>query len=414
MDDPAMQERYRALLRVSRNLFSLTSLDDLVENILKYAYVMLQAEACSLFLPDYARRELIIYSGHGKSDPINTYRIPWDKGIAGASFHERKFVRIDNAENEPRLLQIRDGSGFVTRAMLCAPLVDKEDCFGVLEILNPVDRAIFSELDQDIFEGLTNIVTGALIRFDREKKIDEEAKLANEMAMAMEIQKAYLPSEELFLSRSEIRVHYRPARAIGGDFYAAIPLPGDGLLAVLGDVSGKGIPAALSTAQITTEMQTLAPIARYGLAAYVTAVNKALCPRWAAGRFAATTFILHDPERQTMEIVCAGQFEPWRWQNEVWESVHVPRALALGIFPGQKFVATETPCLPGEKWVLFSDGINEGRSATGEEYGFERLRTSLGSGPAPEVLARAWNDWETFVDHDHQHDDACLALVTIK
>lgn len=411
-----MQERYRALLLAARNLFSLTSLDDLVENILKYSCVMMQAEACSMFLPDRATRELIIYSARGKDDAINAFRIPWDKGIAGMVFQERKFTRIDDAQNDPRLLRVTNAkTGFVTRSMLCAPLVDKEDCFGVLQALNPIDRPLFTQLDQDIFEGLTNIVTGALIRFDREKKIDREAKLAREMTLAMEIQKSYLPPEELCLHRSEMRVRYRPARTIGGDFYASISLPGNRLLAALGDVSGKGIPAALTTAQITTEMQALSSLAENGLGGYVTALNDELCHRLAAGRFAATTFLLYDPSKDKMEVICAGQFEPWRWTNESWEPVVVPHALALGIFPGHKFTATEVACVPGEKWVLFSDGINEGRSPSGEEYGVERLKKSLGtSGHASDVLNHAWHDWEGFVDGEHQHDDACLALILLK
>lgn len=410
-----MQDRYRALLLAARNLFSLTNLDDLVENILKYSCVMMQAEACSMYLPDKAKRELIIYSARGKDDAINAFRIPWDKGIAGTVFQERKFMRIDDAQNDPRVFRSADKkTGFVTRAMLCAPLVDKDDCFGVLQALNPIDRPIFTQLDQDIFEGLTNIVTGALIRFDREAKIDKEAKLATEMAMAMEIQKSYLPPEVLSLPRSEMRVHYRAARTIGGDFYASISLPGDRLLAALGDVSGKGIPAALTTAQISSEMQALAPLAEQGLSVYVTALNDALCQRLAAGRFAATTFLLHDPAKDTMEVICAGQFEPWRWRNETWEKVVVPHALALGIFRGHKFTATSIPCKAGEKWILFSDGINEGRNPTGEEFGMDRLREGLGGGSAAATLNQAWARWEDFVDQEHQHDDACLALILLK
>jgi len=415
MDDSAMQERYRALLLAARNLFSLTSLEDLVENILKYSCIMMQAEACSMYLPDRIKRELIIYSARGKDDAINAFRIPWDKGIAGTVFQQRKFMRIDDAQNDPRLLRTADQkTGFITRGMLCAPLVDKGDCFGVLQALNPIDRPIFTEHDQDIFEGLTNIVTGALVRFDREAKINIEIKLAQEMSLAMEIQKSYLPPEELSLPRAEMRVRYRPARTIGGDFYASISLPDNRLLAALGDVSGKGIPAALTTAQITTEMQALSPHAKTGLSDYVKVLNDALCQRLAAGRFAATTFLLYDPNREIMEIICAGQFEPWRWHNDVWEPVVVPHALALGIFPGHKFTTTEVACRPGEKWVLFSDGINEGRNHAGEEYGIERLRDSLGSGHASETLKQAWSGWEHFVDQEHQHDDACLALILLK
>ena len=410
-----MQERYRALLLAARNLFSCTSLDDLVENILKYSCTMMQAEACSMFLPDGVTRELIIYSARGKEDDINMFRIPWDKGIAGAVYQERKFMRIDDAQNDPRLLRVTNAkSGLVTRSMICAPLVDKDDCFGVLQALNPIDRPVFTRLDQDIFEGLTNIVTGALVRFDRENKIQREAKLAQEMSMALEIQRSYLPPDELALPRSEMRVRYRPARTIGGDFYASISLPGDCLLAAVGDVSGKGIPAALTTAQITAEIHAHAHLMDQGLAAYVNALNDELCQRLARGRFAATTFLLHDPARDVIDVICAGQFEPWRWRNDKWETVTVPHAMPLGIFRGQKFTATEIPAQPGEIWALFSDGINEGRSLTGEEYGFDRLRASFGAGHVAEVLKRAWSCWETFVDCEHQHDDACLALVLLK
>jgi phosphoserine phosphatase RsbU/P len=419
MDDSAMQERYRALLLAARNLFSLTSLDDLVENILKYSCIMMQAEACSMFLPDRATRELVIHSARGKDDAINYFRIPWDKGIAGTVFQQRKFMRIDDALNDPRLLRLTNAKdGLITRSMICAPLVDKDDCFGVLQALNPIDRPVFTRLDQDIFEGLTNIVTGALIRFDRELKIAREGKLAQEMAMAMEIQKSYLPPEELVLPRSEMRVRYRAARTIGGDFYTSLPLADDRLLAAVGDVSGKGIPAALTTAQIATEMNVRAASAekeKGGLEHFVTVLNDALCKRLGAGRFAATTFLLHDPNAATMEVICAGQFEPWRWRNDAWEPVVVPHSLALGIFAGHKFTATVVPTQPGEKWVLFSDGINEGRSSSGEEYGIDRLRESLGTADhAAETIKRAWSGWQEFVDDDHQHDDACLAVILLK
>ncbi len=92
----------------------------------------------------------------------------------------------------------------------------------------------------------------------------------------------------------------------------------------------------------------------------------------------------------------------------------MPHAMPLGIFPGQKFTHTEVPALPGELWALFSDGINESRSRAGEEYGLDRLRASLGTGHATTVLRRAWKGWEGFVDGEHQHDDACLALVLLK
>ncbi len=410
-----MQERYRALLHAARNLFSLTNLEDLVENILKYSRTMMQAEACSMFLPDHATRELILYSARGREDGVDQFRMPWDKGIAGAVFHQRKFEHIDDAQSDPRLMRSAGlKTGLLTRAMLCAPLADKNECFGVLQAINPVGRMTFTDLDKEIFEGLTNIVTGALVRFDRELKINHEAQMARELVLAMEIQKSYLPPEELILARSEIRVRYQPARTIGGDFYLTLELPNDRVLLAIGDVSGKGIPAALTTAQIICEMQALAPIAEKGLDVYVTALNKALCQRLAAGRFAATSFLLYDPRRETMEVICAGQFEPWRWHEDRWEPVKAPHNLALGIFPQYESEITVFPCQNGEKWALFTDGINEARNRFGEEYGFERLYQHLRHGTAADVINRVWESWKTFVDEGESHDDACLAIMLTK
>jgi len=410
-----MQERYRALLLAARNLFSLTSPEDLVQHILKYSRTMMQAEACSMFLPDHTTRELILYSARGREDEIDQFRMPWDKGIAGSVFHQRTFERIDDAQNDPRLLRTADKkTGFLTRAMLCAPLVDKNDCFGVLQAINPIDRTAFTDLDQEIFEGLTNIVTGALIRFDRERKMRQETQMARELSLAMEIQKSYLPPEEVIFPRAEMRVRYQPARTIGGDFYVSLALPNDRLLAAMGDVSGKGIPAALSTAQIICEMQALAPLAENGLDAYVTALNTALCQRLAAGRFAATTFLLYDPRAEKMEILCAGQFEPWRWHEDRWEPVKAPHNMALGVFTRYESEVTVFPCKPGEKWLIFTDGINEGRSRSGEDYGMERLHQSLGIGSAAQVLTQVWERWGNFVDGLAQHDDACLAIIATK
>ena len=212
-----------------------------------------------------------------------------------------------------------------------------------------------------------------------------------------------------------MRVRYRPARTIGGDFYMSISVPGERLLAAVGDVSGKGIPAALTTAQITAEIHAHAHLVeKGGLGDYVTALNDELCQRLARGRFAATTFLFHHPHHNTVEVICAGQFAPWRYRNDAWEEIKIPQSLPLGVIRGQEYRATTVPALPGEIWVLFSDGINEGRSPTGEDYGTDRLRESLGGGHVAGMLKRAWSSWENFVDGEHQHDDACLALILLK
>lgn len=367
-----------------------------------------------MFLPDERARELILYSARGARDSVHTLRIPWDKGIAGTCFQTKEAVRIDDVQNDPRFFRGADvKSGFVTRAMLCMPLIDKNDCLGVIQAINPTQGAFFSDLDQEIFEGLASIVTSALLRLERERKAAEEAKLARELQLAHEIQTSFLPPRVVTAPLAEIRVKYQPARVIGGDFYSALSMPGNRILMATGDVSGKGIPAALTTAQITGEISALGSVAQASLSEFVRLLNKGLCGRLAYGRFVATSFLLYDPNAGTMEVLCAGQFPPWRWKPDEWEIIKVPPSLPMGISPDYPYEAVTYPCAPGEKWLLFSDGINEGRSpVTGDDYGFDRLRASLPSSGAELILGAAWNAWSGYVDINALHDDACMCILS--
>jgi sigma-B regulation protein RsbU (phosphoserine phosphatase) len=416
MEDTVLQDRYRALLKAARNLFSLTNLDDVVEQIIKHSLIMMQAEACSMYLPDNKTRELIIYSARGGEDVnFHSVRIPWDKGIAGLVFQGKEPVRIDDAFNDPRVLRsMAEKSGFVTRALLTIPLIDKDNCLGVLQAINPLQNPTFTEDNQEIFEAFAGIVTSALLRLEREKRAAAEAMMARELSLAGEIQKSFMPPEQYITRHSELRVRYQPARTIGGDFYAAIPGPDDSLLVAIGDVSGKGIPAALTTAQVTSEMNALTGQVQHGLRKWVRTLNQNLAGRLAPGHFVATTFLLYAPKNATMEVLCAGQFQPWRWRGANWEPVSVPGALPLGVFKNYAYEAASFPCEPGEKWLLFSDGISEGRNERGEDYGDERLRASLAPGHPQYVIDQAWARWGEYVDAEHLHDDACLALLATR
>ena len=209
------QSRYRALLNAARNIFSVSNVDHLVFRVLRHATEILECERCSMFLPDPATKQLVIHSSRGKDDRVDRVKIPWDKGIAGTCFQNRERFRIDDAVNDPRIYRpVEKEAGLITRAMLAHPLADRDDCFGVLQAINPIGRPHFHELDVDIFEGLVNIVTGALVRFDREERAKAATQIERELALAVEIQKSFLPPEETFLDRAEFLVRYRPARSL--------------------------------------------------------------------------------------------------------------------------------------------------------------------------------------------------------
>jgi len=409
------EERYRSLLDAARGLFLLVTLDDLVRHILAHGPSVLQSAACSLYLPDRKTRELIIYSARGEADPsIHTARIPWERGIAGRVFQTRQPVCLADAHDDPAFLGDFDTkTGFQTRAVLCLPLLYKDECFGVIQVLNPLHADEFSEFDRTIMEGMAAMTTSAVMRLERDREIKTMARISGEIAAAEEIQRSLLPPEEVMLpGRGLLLARYQPARTLGGDFYAIESLYDGSVLAAVGDVSGKGIPAALTTAQITTEIGVLASRPMLNLAEFVTVLNRHLCARISAGRFIATTFLRYVPEENMMEIVRAGQFAPWRNRDGQWEQIEAPVGVPIGVDPQARFSVESLTCHPGEHWALFTDGITEGRNRAHQEYGDERLQASLLPLDPYRTLETAWQQWRRFIVEDALHDDACIVHFT--
>ncbi len=425
------ERRYRSLIEAARGLLLLVTLEDVVRHLLSHVPSIMECAACSLYLPEARTRELVIYSAHGgkgRDAHVHTARIPWDRGIAGRVYQSGRAVIVDDANADPAFHAAFDArSSFQTRAVLCLPLHggagdDGGTPTGVIQALNPLSNGPFDAFDLSLMEGVAAMVSSALARLERDRQLKTMARVAGEIAAAQEIQRSLLPPPEVALSRALVLARYQPARSLGGDFYVAQELPDGSFLAAVGDVSGKGIPAALTTAQILTEIdaqgsswshlcsEQRAPV---NLARFVTSLNRQLCARIAPGRFIAVTFLRYVPEAGMMEIVRAGQFAPWRMVDGAWTRLESPpAALPLGVDPETPYAAESLACAPGEQWLLASDGITEGRDAAENEYGLGRFEASLQPGGPFAVLDGAWEAWRKFVIEDDLHDDACLLHFT--
>ena len=153
-------EGYLGLLRLAGEIGREPDLKGLLEKILQKSRPWMRAEACSIFLPDPATGELVIHSAHGDSAPqLGSLRVPAGKGIVGAAMAERKMIRVDDVGQDPRFFAKADEqTGWKTRALLAAPLLDGEDCLGVIEFLNPKGRSAFTQEDEEYMEYFSGLV----------------------------------------------------------------------------------------------------------------------------------------------------------------------------------------------------------------------------------------------------------------
>lgn len=406
--------RYKALLSTARCFGKSMDLPTLIDEILNRSQEVMRAEACTLFLPDAQTGELILHSTDPKIASLpQPLRLPPRKGIAGEVFQTGQRVNIPDAQNDPRFYRkIGQQVGFVTRAMLTVPLVDDAECVGVLQALNPRDRPAFDEHDEEIFEGFGGLIANALVRLASERQQLELARSKQELQVAREIQESFLPPASQPFPFGRVDMNYFPASAVGGDFCCVHAVGPNRLLLGLGDVTGKGIPAALTMARATAMIKARVDQIQTDLGEWVSALNEQLVQDLQAGRFIGMTFMLADAAASTLQVCAAGQFPPLHYDGREWHSFPLRSHMPLGIAPGLRFQAETTALKPGDAWLLYSDGIPEARNRTGEDFTVQSFLQSLPARAGLDLsLDSAVAAWKEFVNSASQHDDASLLLL---
>lgn len=212
-------------------------------------------------------------------------------------------------------------------------------------------------------------------------RAEERGKQA---ALAREIQRTTLadpPHHPVF----HLAVRYEPLQEVGGDFYAFMPA-GTRLGVILGDVSGKGLPAALTSTSICHLSYLMRPMD--DPRTFLAELNRALAERLPEDAFASLVFASADPETRCLEVYSAGHLPALVVRDHRVERVHLP-GLPLGVFPESTFEAAVTSFAPGDLLVLYSDALVETRNEAGREFGLEGLEKLVHdhAGQPPEALA---------------------------
>jgi serine phosphatase RsbU (regulator of sigma subunit) len=245
-------------------------------------------------------------------------------------------------------------------------------------------------------------------------RLIEQEALARELQLAREIQESMLPHRLPEVPGFELYGRMLPARMIGGDFYDVIPLGGDRLGLVVGDVSGKGVPAALFMALTCSLLRAEATRSASPEQA-LRAVNRHLLTHNTHSMFVTVLFgIVHCNTRQ-FEFARAGHDLPLILDaHGTPQELTLGRGHPLGLFPNPALDIQSITLPPGAAMLLFSDGASETLSSTNELFGIERIATALGAGlelSAAELCDRLLATFAAFRDHAAQSDDITLLLL---
>ena len=299
---------------------------------------------------------------------------------------------------------------------LVVPLVSQGELIGTLNLGPRLSEQDYSTDDRRLLTTLAAqaapaIRVAQLVR-EQAHEAAERERLEQEMRVATLIQQQFLPRELPNLAEWQIAAYYGPARAVGGDFYDFIEMPGGRIGIVVGDVTDKGVPAALVMARTHSILRAEATRSD-APGAILARANELLVPEMPARMFVTCLFAVLDPATGRIVLANAGHNLPYVRTDDGVVELRAT-GMPLGLMPGIRYEETEGTIAPGSNVLLYSDGLVEAHDPANQMYGFPRLRAELATDDAgSELLDRLLETLHSFTGPGWEQEDD-ITLVTLR
>ena len=402
-------ERLKTVVEASKLINSSIEADSLFESILGVARKELGVERGTLYFVDEARGE--IWSKI--ADDTKTIRLPIGKGLAGTVASTGEPVILYDAYADPRFDPSQDQrSGFRTRSMLCVPIRNRQGrVVGVLQLLNKKSGA-FGPSDLDFVAAISEHMAIAMENATLHMELIEKNRMERELQLGREIQSRLLPAPPLDVTDTTLAAASVPCFEVGGDYYDFIEYPDGDLGIALGDVSGKGVAAALIMSSIQAALRIAAPM-EDDLGELMSRLNRLLC-RMAGGRKYVTFFFgRYSPATGELHYVNAGHNAPLIINGDEIEEVGAT-GKPIGLIPESTYREGAVLIPPGATLFLYTDGLNEAANPMEEEFGMERLRVlavRAARGPVDDVAPSILSAIRQFEHGAHATDDKTMVVL---
>ncbi|MEE9240582.1 MAG: GAF domain-containing SpoIIE family protein phosphatase [bacterium] len=406
------------LIDVTVLVSSSLNLKEVMNSVMELAKEMMEAEAASIMLwnDELECLEFELSVGGVGMEQLKSIRIVKGQGIAGTVAETGEPLLVADVSKDPRFYAKADETtGFVTKSILAAPLIVHDGIVGVSEVLNHKEGRPFTKHDLELFATFCRQVAVAVENARLHEKEVKQSLLDQQMKMAAEIQMSFLPAELPGDedSRFEIGAFTRSAQDVGGDMYACEVLPDGRIALALGDVSGKGVPAALYMARVVSEFRmrcsTGAPPCEV-----LTVLNKALAGGTMRGMFVTFVYGILDPETGALELANAGQLPPVlasRGGKARW--MGAASGPPLGMVPTSQYASEKVRLEPSDTLLFYSDGIVEAQDVSGEQFDPHLLPAAAKAGTgAKRLLAHVLGSVEEFSKGASQADDMTMVSMS--
>jgi len=373
------EAKLRAMLEISRNLGSVLRVDEVLPKILDSLFkIFSQADRGFILLNDDNAKRLIPKAVKNRREQgDDSLRI--SRTIVKQVMENGQAILLADASSDQQFNMSQSISDFRIRSIMCVPLVSQatNKPFGIIQIYTEDRRHQFTQEDLDLLVSVASTAAIALENARMHEDLLTKARIERELQFAAEVQRGFLPADWPALPGYGFYAFYEAAYSVGGDYYGFVELPEKRLAISLGDVSGKGMPAAMLMARLSSDIR-FAAITEPNPGAAVQLVNRSLSEAGLNDKFVTLLYMVLDSHKHSLSLVNAGHMSVMirKRSGEIEEIGDEKAGLPLNVAPDPdyEYQTITYPFEPGTTALVYTDGVSEAMNPANELFGFDRLR----------------------------------------
>lgn len=372
----------KGLLDVTRRINAEIDSDAVLETIVDSLVKLVQADRGFLMLRE-ANGELDFKIARDKKgQPLEEGKFRVSSGVVEEVAETGVTRLIDDAASSDAFQARMSIISLSLRTILCVPMKTQAGVIGVIYVDSNAITRRFTEADVPLIEAFASQAAATLERIRLEQAERDRDRMQQQLVLASEIQRTFLPSQFPPYPGVTGSVATVPAQHVGGDFYDVIRLPGGRVGVMVGDVSGKGVPGALFGARIMSDVRYQA-LYHDDVAKTLDAVNAIVSERITRGMFVTFIYAVITPGTGALTWSNAGHLAPIvRRADGSLEEFPKPSSLPLGIMPDTRYEAGHATLAPGDTFVLLSDGLGDAVGEDAQHFSDERVIETIRTGPS--------------------------------
>jgi sigma-B regulation protein RsbU (phosphoserine phosphatase) len=400
---------YRNVLKdLSRDIMTTLDISMLRQKMISTLKQTMSLETAELFLSDKSGNYVSQGSKEGiyfNSNDSCTQILKQEKNPIG--FDELS-LRITNEHDLEKLRTLG--------AYLLIPFVYREELIGILILGEKITKTSFNTEDMTILSVLSDQASIAIENARLHQEMIEKQRIEEELGFAKEIQTHLLPHQAFSHDCFDLAGYNLPSKEVGGDYFDFIPLSEDKTGIAIGDISGKGIPAAILMSNLQAALRISAAKST-APRDVMQQVNIHITQTTSAEKFATFFYGIFDSINRTLEYTNAGHNFPVLWRQDGTSTFLQEGGLIIGVMEGALYKTEHISFKPDDFLVLYTDGITEALNPYDEEFGESRLVQTIEKSKNLSANGIIDNILEAVVDFSHGHmqtDDLTLVVLKVK